>query len=78
MAKNRIYAKDIADYIDVDPKTIYNWKLNKPNLYRLVVLGIKYELAIAEIVELDSELPTDESIENPILKRLNKHKKATE
>lgn len=35
--------RDIAGYLNVDYKTLYNWKKNKPNLYKTVMLGLKVD-----------------------------------
>jgi len=39
--------RDIAGFLGVDVKTIRNWKKNKPNLYKTVMLG----LMVDEIIE---------------------------
>ena len=33
--------RDIAGFLNVDIKTLYNWQKNKPNLYKTVMLGLK-------------------------------------
>lgn len=39
--------RDIAGYLGVDYKTIFNWEKNKPNLYKTVMLG----LMVDEVIE---------------------------
>lgn len=39
----KITKRDMAYYLDVDVATLYNWRKNKPNLYRIVMLGFKFE-----------------------------------
>ncbi|MDK9694617.1 MAG: helix-turn-helix domain-containing protein [Sulfurimonas sp.] len=39
--------RDIAGYLNIDRTTIYNWKKNKPNLYKTIMLG----LMVDEIIE---------------------------
>lgn len=39
--------RDIAGYLNIDYKTLYNWEKYKPNLYKTVMLG----LAVDEIIE---------------------------
>jgi len=39
--------RDIAGFLGVDTKTLYNWEKNKPNLYKTVMKGLAYD----EIVE---------------------------
>ncbi len=36
----------MAIYLDIDTKTLYNWKKNKPNLYKIVMLGFATEEVI--------------------------------
>jgi len=38
--------RDIAGYLDVDVKTIYNWEKFKPNLYKTVMQGLAVNEAI--------------------------------
>lgn len=40
--------RDIAGYLGIDTKTLYNWEKNKPNLYKTVMKGLAYD----EIIEL--------------------------
>ena len=54
--------RDIAGYLGIDTKTIYNWKKNRPNLYKTVMLGLmveeiieKSEKNIEELKELKRE-----------------------
>ena len=39
--------RDIAGYLGINTKTIYNWKKDRPNLYKTVMLGLMVE----EIIE---------------------------
>ncbi len=39
--------RDIAGYLDIDTKTLYNWEKNKPNLYKTVMKGLAFD----ELVE---------------------------
>ncbi|AJC92029.1 hypothetical protein CSUB8523_0477 [Campylobacter subantarcticus LMG 24377] len=34
--------RDTAYELDIDVSTLYNWRKYKPNLYRIVMLGFKY------------------------------------
>lgn len=43
--------RDIAGYLGVDTKTLYNWEKEKPNLYKTVMKGLAYD----EIVELNED-----------------------
>jgi transcriptional regulator with XRE-family HTH domain len=41
--------RDIAGYLGIDTKTLYNWEKDKPNLYKTVMKGLAFD----EIVELN-------------------------
>jgi DNA-binding XRE family transcriptional regulator len=43
--------RDIAGFLGVDTKTLYNWEKDKPNLYKTVMKGLAYD----EIVKLSEE-----------------------
>ncbi|PHS55978.1 MAG: hypothetical protein COB17_10460 [Sulfurimonas sp.] len=43
--------RDIAGYLGIDTKTLYNWENDKPNLYKTVMKGLAYD----EIVKLTAE-----------------------
>ncbi|MDT8338271.1 MAG: hypothetical protein RQ763_03630, partial [Sulfurimonas sp.] len=35
--------RDIAGYLNVDIKTLYNWEKFKPNLYKTVMQGLAFD-----------------------------------
>jgi DNA-binding XRE family transcriptional regulator len=35
--------RDMAGYLDIDRTTLYNWKKNKPNLYKTVMKGLAFD-----------------------------------
>ena len=39
----KLSKRDIAGILGVDTKTLYNWKKNKPELYRIVMLEFKFD-----------------------------------
>ena len=43
--------RDIAGYLEIDVKTLYNWEKDKPNLFKTVMKGLAFD----EIVELNVE-----------------------
>ena len=43
--------RDMAIYLDIDNKTLYNWKKHKPNLYKIVMLGFAFEEAVKQSKE---------------------------
>jgi DNA-binding XRE family transcriptional regulator len=57
--------RDIAGFLNIDRTTLYNWKKNKPNLYKTIMLGLmvdkiieKSEKNIEELKELKKEFET--------------------
>ena len=40
---NNLSKRDIAGILNIDTKKLYNWKKNKPELYRNVMLGFKFD-----------------------------------
>ena len=40
---NNLSKRVIAGILNIDTKTLYNWKKNKPELYRIVMLGFKFD-----------------------------------
>ena len=57
--------RDIAGYLGIDTKTIYNWKKDRPNLYKTVMLGLmveeiieKSEKSLEELKEIKKEFET--------------------
>ena len=54
--------RDIAGFLNIDRTTLYNWKKNKPNLYKTIMLGLmveeiieKSEKSLEELKELKKE-----------------------
>lgn len=43
--------RDIAGFLGIDTKTLYNWEKERPNLYKTVMKGLAYD----EIVKLNEE-----------------------
>ena len=37
--------RDMAGYLNIDVKTLRNWRKNKPNLYKTVMLGLAFKEA---------------------------------
>jgi hypothetical protein len=48
--------RDIAGYLNIDRSTLYNWKKNKPNLYKTVMLGLRVDEIIENIEQNLNEL----------------------
>jgi len=43
--------RDKAIYLDIDVKTLRNWKKHKQNLYKIVMLGFAFEEAVNQSKE---------------------------
>lgn len=41
--------KELAERIDVDPKTLRNWEATKPELMKLIYLGLASEQHIKDV-----------------------------
>jgi len=61
----KMTVRDIAGYLGIDTKTIYNWKKDRPNLYKTVMLGLmvdeiidKNEKSLHELKELKESFNT--------------------
>ena len=35
--------RDMAGYLDITPQTLRNWRKHKPHLYKIVMLGFRFE-----------------------------------
>jgi len=53
--------RDKAIYLDIDPKTLRNWRKNKPNLYKIIMLGFAFEDVVKKSKENYEELKKLES-----------------
>jgi len=40
--------RDIAGFLNIDTKTLYNWKKDKPNLYKTVMKGLAFDQIVKE------------------------------
>lgn len=61
--RSKLTQRDIAGILQIDTKTLYNWKKHKPNLYRIIMLGFKFEEMLnlskkhyEELLEIESTL----------------------
>lgn len=62
----RLSQRDMAGILGVDTKTLYNWKKHKPNLYRIVMLGFKFDELLesskrhyAELADIDLAIQSE-------------------
>lgn len=47
----KLTQRDIAGILKIDTKTLYNWRKNKPELYRIVMLGFKFDELLSQSKE---------------------------
>jgi len=40
--------RDMAGYLNIDVKTLRNWRKNKPNLYNTLIQGFAFQEAIEQ------------------------------
>ncbi len=43
--------RDMAIYLDITPVTLRNWRKNKPNLYKIIMLGFAFSNAVEKAKE---------------------------
>lgn len=52
----KLTQRDMAGILRVDTKTLYNWRKNKPELYRIVMSGFKLQEILENLKEDIKEL----------------------
>jgi len=48
--------RDMAGFLDIDVKTIRNWRKNKPHLYEIVMKGFAFEEVVKKAQQNADEL----------------------
>jgi len=63
--------RDKAIYLDITPVTLRNWRKNKPNLYKIIMLGFAFEEAVKqakinyeELKKLEEEITDLKKLKN--------------
>jgi DNA-binding XRE family transcriptional regulator len=54
--------RDMAGYLGVTPMTLRNWRKEKPNLYKTIMLGLKFDELIEETKNISNKLQEFKSI----------------
>ncbi|WP_169763732.1 transcriptional regulator [Campylobacter mucosalis] len=54
--------RDMAYFLDIDVATLYNWRKHKPNLYKIVMLGFKFDELIIKSKQNYEELSKIEAV----------------
>ena len=63
----KLTKRDMAYHLGIDVATLYNWRKYKPNLYRIVMLGFKFDDVIRKSKEnYEDLLRLDETIKSEI------------
>ncbi|WHN16926.1 transcriptional regulator [Campylobacter jejuni] len=61
--------RDMAYELDIDVSTLYNWRKYKPNLYRIVMLGFKFDELLENSKKTHEELlHIEQTIQDKIAK----------
>ncbi|HED6628030.1 TPA: transcriptional regulator [Campylobacter coli] len=61
--------RDMAYELDIDVSTLYNWRKYKPNLYRIVMLGFKFDDLLENSKKTHEELlHIEQTIQDEIAK----------
>ena len=48
--------RDMAGFLDIDVKTIRNWRKNKPHLYEIIMKGFAFKEAVKKAQQNADEL----------------------
>ncbi|HEH4004325.1 TPA: transcriptional regulator [Campylobacter jejuni] len=61
--------RDMAYELDIDVSTLYNWRKYKPDLYRIVMLGFKFDELLENSKKTHEELlHIEQTIQDEIAK----------
>ncbi|EGJ3618498.1 transcriptional regulator [Campylobacter jejuni] len=61
--------RDMAYELDIDVSSLYNWRKYKPNLYRIVMLGFKFDELLDNSKKTHEELlHIEQTIQDEIAK----------
>lgn len=44
----KLTQQDMARILEIDPRTLRNWRKNKPKLYEIIIKGFNVENAVVE------------------------------
>ena len=64
--------RDMAYHLGVDVATLYNWRKHKPSLYRIVMLGFKFDELIEQSKKTCNELCEYENLINQDIEKFSK------
>ena len=62
----KLNKRDMAGYLGVDVSTLHNWRKKKPNLYRIIIKGFRFDEALESskdayerLRKIDDEIKSD-------------------
>ena len=62
----KLNKRDMAGYLGVDVSTLHNWRKKKPNLYRIIIKGFRFDEALklskdtyTRLREVDDEIDSE-------------------
>lgn len=63
----KLNKRDMAGYLGVDVSTLHNWRKKKPNLYRIIIKGFRFDEALKSSKDAYEHLrKIDDEINNEI------------
>ena len=69
----KLNKRDMAGYLGVDVSTLHNWRKKKPNLYRIIIKGFRFDEALKSSKDAYEQLhKIDDEIDSEIEKFVNK------
>ena len=69
----KISKRDMAGYLGVDVSTLHNWRKKKPNLYRIIIKGFRFdEVLESSKVAYKNLRKIDDEINDEITRFANK------
>ena len=63
----KLNKRDMAGYLGVDVSTLHNWRKKKPNLYRIIIKGFRFDEALKSSKDAYTRLrKVDDEIDSEI------------
>ena len=69
----KLNKRDMAGYLGVDVSTLHNWRKKKPNLYRIIIKGFRFDEALKSSKDAYTRLrKVDDEIDSEIERFVSK------
>lgn len=69
----KLNKRDMAGYLGVDVSTLHNWRKKKPNLYRIIIKGFRFDEALKSSKDAYTRLrKVDDEIDSEIARFASK------